>query len=152
MLVRHGAPLDTDNPRDHPSPLGTAATTGYIEITRTLLEAGANPHPSPKILFRIGDHHVDLLQAAAYPGFRVEVMELLLHHGYGPGDDMYPMGSHPLTLAVKWNNVYVVELLLDRVKIGASIVRTALKECTCMTIPEIERKLLEIIDLLEGGE
>jgi len=122
---------------------------GNLEITRLLLEAGADPDVR---LCIDDDLMADLLQTAALPEYKADMMELLLNCGPSLDDDTYPTHLHPLILAAKWNNVDVLQFLLDRTETGANIVRTALEEYTAWTSSDTRRRLLQKADLQEGEE
>ncbi|KAH9032809.1 hypothetical protein EDB85DRAFT_1181333 [Lactarius pseudohatsudake] len=114
LLHRHGAAVDVTDDDDNRTPLFAASWDGFIDVTRWLLDHGADPNSQ----LDGHDHwlgHWTPIHAAADDG-HLEVVRLLLDRGAN-AEAKTKDGRTPLHLASSEGKAETVRLLLDR---GAS--------------------------------
>jgi ankyrin repeat protein len=119
-LVRLGAAVNTVNDVAT-TPLTDAASLGYVELVRFLLEAGAS-------LWLEGQRDPTLHEAVR--GGSVEIVKLLLD-ARAPVDEQDDLSETPLHVAVADDRVEIASLLLSH---GANPVRKGIFDRTALEI------------------
>ena len=139
QALRNGASLLRT--RDYDTPLLLACQTGYTEITRTLLDAGADAR------YRIR-HDWSPITIACRHG-HLPIIEMLLTHDKDLLEMADSAGFTPLLAAIIFREFEVVHFLLDR---GANVLATTGDGTTTLLLAlQIEADLEIVRRLLDAG-
>jgi len=128
LLLKAGANLEAQDNYGE-TPLGAAATGGYVEVVDLLIRSGANLEPNGRqpLACAAGEGHVDVadvliragasleaiqhaIHCAAYEGNSVEVVELLISAGANP-EAKDEEGWTPILVAAQRGHMEVLEVL-----------------------------------------